>query len=159
MGKWFFQTVLILTIFEENCIMCQLGPCEYSLVTVEYVSSCPSNKVEAAQSASRKNCEHHAKLQTCTNPNNFKYHCLINAEGNKNIEVCAPGKKVNGFCTEFDTDTAILQDNYNFDCSKYDPPCPKQYNSTEAYLYRECYECNWEARPTLSKTYLTEKNP
>lgn len=38
-----------------------------------------------------------------------------------------------GFCAEFDQDGALIQDNYKADCRKYDPPCPKIYNSAEAY--------------------------
>lgn len=160
MSKWIslIKAALILIIFEEDCIVCILESCDYSLRTVEYVASCPSNKLEAAQSSLRKNCEHHAKLQSCTHPEKFKYHCVINTKGDKNIEVCAPGKKVNGFCTEFDTEEAIIQDNYYFDCTNYTSPCPKQYNSTEAYLYKDCYKCNWEAKTFSSNNHSTEKS-
>lgn len=38
-----------------------------------------------------------------------------------------------GFCTEFNTKGAMIQDNYAADCTSHDPPCPKSYNSAEAY--------------------------
>lgn len=30
-----------------------------------------------------------------------------------------------GYCAEFNADGALIQENYNADCRKYDPPCPK----------------------------------
>lgn len=38
-----------------------------------------------------------------------------------------------GYCAEFNTNGALIQENYGADCRKYDPPCPKIYNSAEAY--------------------------
>lgn len=38
-----------------------------------------------------------------------------------------------GYCAEFNADGALIQENYGADCRKYDPPCPKIYNSAEAY--------------------------
>lgn len=38
-----------------------------------------------------------------------------------------------GYCAEFNADGALIQENYNADCRKYDPPYPKIYNSAEAY--------------------------
>lgn len=38
-----------------------------------------------------------------------------------------------GYCAEFNTAGALIQENYGADCRKYDPPCPKIYNSAKAY--------------------------
>lgn len=38
-----------------------------------------------------------------------------------------------GFCTEFNTRGAIIQDNYAAKCTNHEPPCPTSYNSAEAY--------------------------
>lgn len=38
-----------------------------------------------------------------------------------------------GYCAEFDTDGAFIQENYRADCRKFDSPCPRIYNSAEAY--------------------------
>lgn len=159
-SRWILVIVLIWAIFEEDCIVYSSENCTHteSLQTVEYVDSCPCNKIEAAISAKRKNCEHHAKLKKCTNSKDFKYHCVINAEGNKNIEVCALGKKANGFCTEYNTIRKIIQDNYHFDCTKHTIPCPISYNSTDAYLYRECYMCTEKTR-TTNNVPLIERIP
>lgn len=40
--------------------------------------------------AKRKNCEMMAPYQNCTEPENFKYHCLINELLNATLEICAP---------------------------------------------------------------------
>lgn len=52
---------------------------------------------------------------------------------NATVEVCALNRSILGYCAEFNTDGALIQENYNADCRKYDPPCPKIYNSAEAY--------------------------
>lgn len=38
-----------------------------------------------------------------------------------------------GFCAEFDITAAVVQENYNADCKTHNPPCPKFYDSAEAY--------------------------
>ncbi|XP_052691865.1 uncharacterized protein LOC128169854 [Crassostrea angulata] len=70
----------------------------------------------------------------------FQYHCLMNSWMNATVEVCALNRSILGYCAEFNTDGALIQENYNADCRKYDPPCPKIYNSAEAYKYQSCYE-------------------
>lgn len=38
-----------------------------------------------------------------------------------------------GYCTEFNTRGAMIQDHYATDCTDHEPPCPTSYNSAEAY--------------------------
>lgn len=38
-----------------------------------------------------------------------------------------------GFCAEFDINAAVVQENYDADCKTHNPPCPKFYDSAEAY--------------------------
>lgn len=38
-----------------------------------------------------------------------------------------------GHCAEFNLGGATVQDNYDADCTKHDPPCPSSFNSAEAY--------------------------
>uniref|UniRef100_K1QCU5 Uncharacterized protein n=1 Tax=Magallana gigas TaxID=29159 RepID=K1QCU5_MAGGI len=40
-----------------------------------------------------------------------------------------------GHCAEFNLGGATVQDNYDADCTKHDPPCPSSYSSAEAYKY------------------------
>lgn len=60
--------------------------CAQSLMTKQYVSSCPQTKTAWDEAAARKNCS--AVKQSCTSPDNFVYHCLANSYQNKLIEVC-----------------------------------------------------------------------
>lgn len=70
----------------------------------------------------------------------FQYHCLINSWMNATVEVCALNRSILGYCSEFNTNGALIQENYGADCRKYDPPCPQIYNSAEAYKYQPCYD-------------------
>lgn len=38
-----------------------------------------------------------------------------------------------GYCTEYSINGKVIQENYGADCNKDDPPCPRLYNSAEAY--------------------------
>lgn len=42
-----------------------------------------------------------------------------------------------GYCTEFNTRGAMIQDHYATDCTDHEPPCPTSYNSAEAYKCNE----------------------
>ena len=58
--------------------------------TLEYVLSCPRTIEEIQKAAQRKQCHDIAKTQSCTEPENFKYHCVLNSFKNATVEVCAP---------------------------------------------------------------------
>lgn len=38
-----------------------------------------------------------------------------------------------GYCTEYNIYGTVIQDKYGADCTKFNPPCQKSYNSEEAY--------------------------
>lgn len=61
-----------------------------SLTTLNVVSGCPTNELELSHAKQRKKCEHVANIQSCTKPNNFTYHCVLNTWTNATVEVCAP---------------------------------------------------------------------
>lgn len=46
--------------------------------------------------AKKKNCEALAQIQNCTEPQKFKYHCVINERGNAIVEVCAEAYHIHG---------------------------------------------------------------
>ncbi|XP_062570774.1 uncharacterized protein LOC134232812 [Saccostrea cucullata] len=135
---WFSAVILLLYV--KNGFFLDDRHCFKSLETMQIVESCPRDKNEMEEAAKEKNCSHHAKNQSCTVPENFKYHCVINVFRNQSIEVCAPERKINGFCVEFNLEGARIQDQYLSDCTVLDPPCPKRYSSTDAYLYQACYK-------------------
>jgi hypothetical protein len=57
---------------------------------VTYVTKCPSDEEEWELAAQEKRCDKLANYQNCTSPEDFVYHCVLNKEGTKLIEVCAP---------------------------------------------------------------------
>jgi hypothetical protein len=64
--------------------------CPATIPTVTYVTKCPSNEREWQKTAQKKRCDELAKYQNCTSPEDFVYHCILNEDGTKLIEVCAP---------------------------------------------------------------------
>lgn len=116
--------------------------CEYSLQKVNHVRYCPTDVVSWNKAAERMDCQ--SIEQNCSSGLNsqryvFQYHCVVNGWLNSTLEVCAFNRTIFGFCTEFNTKGAMIQDNYAADCTSHDPPCPKSYNSAEAYKYPTCY--------------------
>lgn len=71
-------------------------PCEESLSTAKSVERCPRNDLEWKARAASVNCL--SVEQSCVASNMFLYHCVLNAEGTKPIEVCAPVKTIHGKC-------------------------------------------------------------
>lgn len=131
--------------------------CQKSLLTVRNVNTCPKDGTSWQMAASRMNCE--SVQQECSkalglDPQRFvfQYHCLINSWMNALVEVCALNRSILGYCAEFNTDGALIQDNYHLDCRKFDPPCPNIYNSAEAYKYQSCYDSayNHQQKPFIA---------
>lgn len=113
-------------------------PCISSIQWIQYVEHCPRNSYEWDVRANVYNCS--SSNQTCVSRDMFLYHCVLNADGTKLLEVCAPYRYINGQkCTEFDSEGPIIQENSNT-CSNGSFPCPKVYISTDAYKYQSCYE-------------------
>lgn len=79
------NAVLLFFLQITNCsFVCQL-----STPTIHYVKSCPRNETEWQKAAKQKNCESLAPHQNCTEPKNFRFHCLLNQWRNATLEVCA----------------------------------------------------------------------
>lgn len=57
---------------------------------MQTVTSCPSTNAELSIAKERKQCKRLAYIQTCSKPEKFKYHCVLNTWENETIEVCAP---------------------------------------------------------------------
>lgn len=70
--------------------------CQWSKQTAEAVSSCPRNKSVMVERAKIKNCEATAKIQNCTDPEKFKFHCVMNELETEFIELCAPQYYIHG---------------------------------------------------------------
>lgn len=64
--------------------------CPESVPTVSVVPRCPSNAKEWVSAAKQKNCNELGRIQTCTNPAKFVYHCVLNKQATQLLEVCAP---------------------------------------------------------------------
>lgn len=72
--------------------------CPESISTLSVVSHCPSNATEWVSAAKRKSCNDLGKVQSCTEPDQFVYHCVLNQEATQLLEVCAPVWFLSGKC-------------------------------------------------------------
>lgn len=71
------------------------------MLTVRYVTSCPTDEVSWKERAGKMNCE--SIRQNCakslglnTQHHRFQYHCLINSHMNETLEVCALSRYILG---------------------------------------------------------------
>lgn len=69
-------------------------PCISSIQWIQYVEHCPRNSYEWDVRANVYNCS--SSNQTCVSRDMFLYHCVLNADGTKLLEVCAPYRYING---------------------------------------------------------------
>lgn len=67
--------------------------CPQSNTTIKFVNSCPLSTTEWTIAAEKMNCHH--KENTCSS---FVYHCVMNFDVTKMIEVCAPVTNILGEC-------------------------------------------------------------
>ncbi|XP_078333757.1 uncharacterized protein LOC111101739 isoform X2 [Crassostrea virginica] len=101
--------------------------CIVSKSTVKKVKSCPQTAEEWGNAADKKGCE---KVN-----NSFIYHCVMNTWRNETVEVCALAIRIVGkVCPEYNVGGCRIQRSKE-NCSE----CPVSYNSSESYLYQECY--------------------
>ncbi|XP_062590559.1 uncharacterized protein LOC134252139 [Saccostrea cucullata] len=138
MDSIYLINILILFL----CIhvgLAQCKGCAESLATLSIVSKCPHDYESWKTAAKRKHCESIAKIQRCSKPEEFVYHCLINNWENATVEVCAPTWYINGFCAQFNIPEGRILNHLQRDCTSLPIPCPSHYISSEAYKYPECF--------------------
>ncbi|XP_061167359.1 uncharacterized protein LOC133176220 [Saccostrea echinata] len=147
--RGFLKLTLVMFLLVQEVLA--FTKCEVSVLTVKVVDACPTDEESWRKAAERFNCS--SIPQSCSQSSGdnaqyfkFQYHCVINAWRNATLEVCAPNRTILGFCTEFNLQGALIQDNYDAECTKHNPPCPTSYNSAEAYKYQTCYEMVKENR-------------
>ncbi|XP_061168329.1 uncharacterized protein LOC133177280 [Saccostrea echinata] len=119
----------------EEWVICDNRFCDMWKETVKIVRICPSNETKIENK--NKNCLKYAEkahLNNCIDYTKIRYHCVLNSHGNQTIEVCAPEKRINGFCAEFNEEAGEILPNHYLDCSLFTPPCRSHYNSPDAYL-------------------------
>lgn len=145
----YMQVFLSLIVLHKEVLA--FTKCQKSLLTVEHGTSCPKDAASWQIAASNMKCD--SIQQECSkslglDPQRyiFQYHCLINSWMNATVEVCALNRSILGYCAEFNTDGTLVQENYNADCRKYNPPCPNIYNSAEAYKYQSCFDLVFKHR-------------
>ncbi|XP_048769053.2 uncharacterized protein LOC125675444 [Ostrea edulis] len=141
----FLSTLFLIYLNAEYALAFQ--NCPASVSTVSY-TTCPRTANEWRAAAKKKNCS--SIPQTCTSPENFKYHCVTNAFRNETIEVCAPGIFLLGFCPEYNFRGERIQDNYDADCKQFTKPCPSRFESWKSYQFPDCTLIN-DTNPRDSK--------
>ncbi|XP_062612349.1 uncharacterized protein LOC134274109 [Saccostrea cucullata] len=122
------------------------------------VNACPVTKYEVERAAENKDCNELALKQNCTSAENFKYHCLMNELEDGFVEVCAPAYFIHGFCAEYNIQAALIQDHFNIKCKDVKPPCAERYKSSDAYLYKGCYNLILENNNLSTMESTTHKH-
>lgn len=158
------HSLLILMVLFYNEVSA-FTKCQSSISSVRYVSHCPGDALSWHMAASKMNCDYieqecSKSLGLDSQRYTFQYHCLINSWMNATVEVCALNRSILGYCAEFNTDGALIQENYHADCRKFNWPCPNIYNSAEAYKYQSCYDLVYNRRlhsPNSSQERLLRK--
>lgn len=130
--------------------------CQWSTESAVAVSICPQNKMMLEVRAKIKDCEAKAGIQNCTIPHKFKYHCVMNEFETEFVEVCAPEYYIHGHCTEYNSLGAAIQEHFSLKCSDVKPPCNTSYLSTDAYLFKGCFEMVEENMQMSSTEFLTK---
>lgn len=133
--------------------------CQEAVDTVERVSFCPLSKKEWDSAAIKKNCNETAARQTCTKPELFVYHCVINGYGNETLEVCAPQRRMLGYCTEFNVAGGVIQSHKTAKCNTAFPKCDNIYLSSDAYKYPDCYTKKKTTSSTTTTIIITKTAP
>ncbi|XP_061196012.1 uncharacterized protein LOC133204298 [Saccostrea echinata] len=128
--------------------------CTWSSRSLKSISHCPITKSEKEYAEKNKNCEALAQKQNCTDPSNFKYHCVLNYEDNTLVEVCAPVVTIkSGYCAAFKKAIGKLVPHWKRKCDIASLACPNSYKSSEFYLYISCYGV-YHNLSTDEKNYL-----
>lgn len=155
--------LLNLVLFYTWKEIAAFTPCQESMLTVRYVTSCPTDEVSWNERAGKMNCE--SITQNCamtlgldTQNHRFQYHCLINSNRNATVEVCALSRYILGFCAEFNANGALVQENFGANCKQHNPPCPVYYHSAKAYKYQTCYEMVYKHRRIIKNQWKIEEN-
>ncbi|XP_052709506.1 uncharacterized protein LOC128184182 [Crassostrea angulata] len=156
---WRILLLSTMTVFKK---VSAITFCEQSAMTVRYVEECPTHFRSWEIAAKKMNCE--SIEERCSDSFNtrrhqFQYHCVINAWRNATLEVCALNRTIFGYCTEYNIYGTVIQDDYGADCTKFNPPCPKSYNSAEAYKYQTCYDLVIKNRRMREYTVTDLKHP
>lgn len=68
--------------------------CKASLTTVMISAGCPSDPYTLGERKRALSCQ--TVHQNCTEPANFRYHCVLNEYANQSIEVCAVATSIIG---------------------------------------------------------------
>ncbi|XP_062568665.1 uncharacterized protein LOC134230825, partial [Saccostrea cucullata] len=113
--------------------------CPASEPTMREVQTCPTT-LEALKTAMRiKNCESMSTMQNCTSAENFRYHCVLQMNLNKLVDVCAPSIYSQGKCVKYDTVGKGIQQIEEKSCQHYKNPCPIGFSSWNSTAYADCY--------------------
>ncbi|XP_052710907.1 uncharacterized protein LOC128185320 [Crassostrea angulata] len=151
-------TLILLPLLGQMC-RGNFQYCQEAVESVTSVTSCPTSEEEWKSAVRRKNCT--ATQQTCSKPETFLYHCVINEYGNKTLEVCAPQRLMTGFCTEFNVGGGVIQSHGLSPCNETAVlRCANVYYSSEAYKYPDCYNKKiiTSATSTIFTTTITSQN-
>lgn len=105
----------LLLVFSFYCMVCTCHgsnrACAASSLTMRNVKDCPKTEQDWINREKQMKCQN--VQQNCTEPENFRYHCVSNEWGNGAIEVCAEVWRIVCHCPEYNNGTGIMQNDDN----------------------------------------------
>ncbi|XP_062619965.1 uncharacterized protein LOC134281526 [Saccostrea cucullata] len=125
-------------------------PCPESRKTVTVVDDCPKNETQWGKRKNKKQCPSLTNA-TCNHGRRLEYHCLLNADRNESLEICAPNTNIPaGTCPEYSLRGERI--NGAYDCRKsLGIDCPdKQFFSNTVIKYKQCLEKKPSTPDTVS---------
>ncbi|XP_062579614.1 uncharacterized protein LOC134241598 [Saccostrea cucullata] len=122
--SFIYLTVLIIMASLPIVQTCQFKPrkglrtpCSESIKTVVEVRSCPTSKESWAERALIKDCSKF--LHNCSEGDPLIYHCVLDEDGKRLLEVCALMTQIKGRrCAEFNSGGMFVQEHLEKKCKE-----------------------------------------
>ncbi|XP_061177639.1 uncharacterized protein LOC133186399 [Saccostrea echinata] len=135
--RQYIRIVVFTCIFLlKKAYVCDSDSCKASKPTLAIVPACPQNPKELQTAKDKKDCESLAKLQNCSKPEDFVYHCLLSTTKDKLYEVCAPAIYSPGYCIGYDSFSQDIQVLFTERCTS--SSCSKTFFSADIFNYSFC---------------------
>ncbi|XP_078320381.1 uncharacterized protein LOC111113260 isoform X3 [Crassostrea virginica] len=132
-------SIFLMQLFSQiGLVNIYTSHCKASLKTLQRVSKCPTNITTYEEAVKQKNCSAlSVEAGSCVS---FQYHCVLNEDLQFLVEICAPAIIITGHvCAKFSTKFQSIMSADGMSCEDDNNTCPFNYNSTDAYKYKQCH--------------------
>lgn len=154
-----YVSLLLELLLVQFCRIKSFPHCKDVVESIEFVTSCPTSKDEWESAANKKNCSAKASLWKKCIYGHVQpvYHCLVDEERTKLLEVCAFETRLPGYCASFSVFWGDIYPQYSTTCNENFPKCDSHYISSDIYKYPDCYKLLKKTEKT--KTEHTKDTP